>query len=196
MISATANSLMPDFSGLTADISKSVNTIKAKTQALQNDLTPPVQSQNAESSFKSFSLNNYAVSYLEPQALYSLHRFVAEADDSERLKQQTRRQNIFNNDENTALGSTGETNPDDKISFWEELSQNTDSSNLRQVLQAYGVQSSSSDSSAAFLAAATPSKVSGFYAAEAYDYVFNINTEPKVLIDFMHEFNRSYDYKI
>lgn len=196
MISASANSLMPDFSGLTADISRSVSTIKAKAQVLRNDSIPSAQNQSAGSAFKSFSLNNYAVSYLEPQALYSLHRFVAETDDAEKLKQQNRRPNIFKDDENAAPESAGETNPDDKISFWEEFSQNLNGTILRQTMEAYGVQSSAVDSSAAFLAAATPSKVSGSYAAGAYDYVFNINTEPKVLIDFMHEFNRSYDYKI
>ena len=38
--------------------------------------------------------------------------------------------------------------------------------------------------------------VSGAYAANAYDYVAGINSRPQVLINFMHEFNRSFDYTI
>lgn len=34
------------------------------------------------------------------------------------------------------------------------------------------------------------------YAAGAYDFVYNINAKPEVLIDFMHEFNRNFDYTI
>lgn len=34
------------------------------------------------------------------------------------------------------------------------------------------------------------------YAVNSYNYVFNINKEPTVLIDFMHEYNRSFDFMI
>lgn len=38
--------------------------------------------------------------------------------------------------------------------------------------------------------------INASYAANAYDTVANINMPPQVLIDFMHEFNRSFDYTI
>ena len=34
------------------------------------------------------------------------------------------------------------------------------------------------------------------YAAAAYDYIFNINNRPQVLIDYMHEYNRSFDFRV
>lgn len=32
--------------------------------------------------------------------------------------------------------------------------------------------------------------------AESYDYVANVNAKKNVLIDFVHEFNRNYDFSI
>lgn len=79
MISAAVNSLSPDFSGLTAEISKSVSHIRAKAAAPH--LNPP-ETAGTEN-VNGFQLNGSAVSYLEPQSLFAVQKFVSEAGEGE-----------------------------------------------------------------------------------------------------------------
>ena len=92
MISAAVNSLSPDFSGLTAEISKSVSHIRAKAAAPH--LNPP-ETAGTEN-VNGFQLNGSAVSYLEPQSLFAVQKFVSEAGEGEKLNRQPRQKNVFN----------------------------------------------------------------------------------------------------
>ena len=79
------------------------------------------------------------------------------------------------------------------VSFWEELASVADYSSFRQGLFAYGT--AAAETGNLFIMPGQET-VSGAYAANAYDYVAGINSRPQVLIYFMHEFNRSFDYTI
>lgn len=188
---------MPDFSGITSEISKSVSNIKAKAQAMQFEAPSP-EPAVANSNFNNLSSNNYAVSYLEPHALYSLQKFVSEADDASKLRQQNKQKNIFNSEDEAQTTAAGEEtqSTENGISFLEALTGSSDNSTLLHGLEAYR-QSQSGQGNEHFLAMkGQAAPIESSYATGAYNYVFNINAKPQVLIDFMHEFNRSYDYTI
>ena len=70
MISAAVNSLSPDFSGLTAEISKSVSHIRAKAAAPHLNSPETAGTENVNG----FQLNGGAVSYLEPQSLFAVQK--------------------------------------------------------------------------------------------------------------------------
>ena len=186
MISAAVNSLSPDFSGLTAEISKSVSHIRAKAAAPH--LNPP-ETAGTEN-VNGFQLNGCAVSYLEPQSLFAVQKFVSEAGEGEKLNRQPRQKNVFNEEGKNAPEIGQAETP---VSFWEELASVADYSSFRQGLFAYGT--AASETGNLFIMPGQET-VSGAYAANAYDYVAGINSRPQVLIDFMHEFNRSFDYTI
>lgn len=186
MISASLNSLSPDFSGLTAEISKSVSHIRAKAAALRPETTEIAQPEN----FKGLPLNGCAVSYLEPQASFAIQKFVSETRAEEKLNRQPSQKNVLNDEEK----NTPEIEPTETaVSFAEELASTVDFSSLRYGLFAYGA--TAADAGNLFIMPGQET-VSGTYAAGAYDYVAGINSQPQILIDFMHEFNRSFDYTI
>lgn len=194
MVSVTSNSSLLDFSAVTADIAKSVNNIKAKAQSLQFEVTAH-NSNQINTGFENLSLNNYAVSYLEPSSSFSVQKFVSDTSSAERP--QNKQQNIFNEEEGSVKDKNSQSQNINGLNFLEELS-----GSLSKADEARGIETYQKAS------AATASKSEFFnfnnffqqanveYAANAYDYVFNINAEPKILIDFMHEFNRSFDYTI
>ena len=186
MISAAVNSLSPDFSGLTAEISKSVSHIRAKAAALHLNSPETAGTENVNG----FQLNGCAVSYLEPQSLFAVQKFVSEAGEGERLNRQPRQKNVFNEEGKNAPEIGQAETP---VSFWEELASVADYSSFRQSLFAYGT--AAAETGNLFIMPGQEA-VSGAYAANAYDYVAGINSRPQVLIDFMHEFNRSFDYTI
>ena len=184
MISAAVNSLSPDFSGLTAEISKSVSHIRAKAAALHLNSPETAGTENVNG----FQLNGCAVSYLEPQSLFAVQKFVSETGEGERLNRQPRQKNVFNEEGKNAPEIGQAETP---VSFWEELASVADYSSFRQGLFAYGT--AAAETGNLFIMPGQEA-VSGAYAAN--DYVAGINSRPQVLIDFMHEFNRSFDYTI
>lgn len=114
MISAAVNSLSPDFSGLTAEISKSVSHIRAKAAALHLNSPETAGTENVNG----FQLNGCAVSYLEPQSLFAVQKFVSETGEGERLNRQPRQKNVFNEEGKNAPEIGQAETP---VSFWEEL---------------------------------------------------------------------------
>ena len=187
MISAVANHI-PDFSNLTAEISKSVSQIKEKTATLNLETSFPT----AENQSNVFSnLNSYAVSYLEPQALYTVQKLASDIAQGEKLNRNQQEKNVLN-EEQKEPQQTEKT--ENQTSFWEMLNAFEDSSLRLYGFSAYGMNVENKSN----LLATMPfvQSINASYAANAYDTVANINTPPQVLIDFMHEFNRSFDYTI
>lgn len=122
--------------------------------------------------------------------MFAVQKFVSEAGEGERLNRQPRQKNVFNEEGKNAPEIGQAETP---VSFWEELASVADYSSFRQGLFAYGT--AAAETGNLFIMPGQEA-VSGAYAANAYDYVAGINSRPQVLIDFMHEFNRSFDYTI
>ena len=132
MISAVANHI-PDFSNLTAEISKSVSQIKEKAATLNLETSFPT----AENQSNVFSnLNSYAVSYLEPQALYTVQKLASDIAQGEKLNRNQQEKNVLN-EEQKEPQQTEKT--ENQTSFWEMLNgfTNGQSFALRQELKRF-----------------------------------------------------------
>lgn len=194
MVSVTSNSPMLDFSAITSDIAKSVSNIKAKMSGGQFEVANQAVEQQ-KTSFEGLSLNNYAVSYLEPNASFSVQKFASETLNAE--KSQKHQKNIFNEDEASVNDNSKQSRNIGGINFLEELSESLSKSDEVRGIEAYQKAAASAPASSEFFNFNHYFQQANIeYAANAYDYVFNINAEPKVLIDYMHNFNRSFDYTI
>ena len=186
MISAVTNHIT-DFSNLTAEISRSVERIKEKTATLNLETNYQTASQTQTNNF---SPNSYAVSYLEPQALYTVQKLASEIGSGEHLNQE-QKQNILNEEQRAPAELEQLEN---QKSFWEELSTLEDNSFRLYGFSAYGMRVFSENNLFGMLPVSQ--SVTTFRAADAYNEAANLNTPPQVLIDFIHEFNRKFDYTI
>ena len=82
------NAMPYDLSALTAQISDSVRNIKAKAAVVPQNVGS-LDNGAGTYTAQPFSLNSYAVSYLEPFSLYSVQKIVSEA--AEEMPEQNRR---------------------------------------------------------------------------------------------------------
>lgn len=187
MISAVANNHIPNFSNLTTEISHSVVRIKEKALAISSETDfSAVQNQN-----NILALNSYAVSYLEPQALYTVQRLASDISQGEKLNRNKQEQNVLN-EEQKEPQQTEKT--ENQTSFWETLNAFEDSSLRLYGFSAYGMNVTNKSNLLTTLPLLQNTNFS--YAANTYNKVANLNAPPQILIDFMHEFNRSFDYTI
>lgn len=194
MSSISAARMQNIYSDLSTSISSSVRNIRFK-QA-ENFQPQTVQSSETNNIFSSFSLNNYAVSYLEPQALYNLHR-AQEDENAGRLNDRRRQQQV--SDE---AGQNGTDAVNDNVqnapavSFMEEL-QNSQSFPDAKVVAA--VYNQSGGKAAVFENIGSGGFAMGEvkYANDAYGFSYRLtNIENDVRIEFMHKYNRSFDYRV
>lgn len=188
MVLSVNNSVF-DFSKITSEISQSVNNIKGKSVALRLEIP------NQEVSTSANYINSYAVSYLEPSVSYSIHKFVSENPNSEQLKKQQQENNVSKDEENKSGKIAEEMESSSAISFQEELAQNVSKLDFAKISEIYRNNGNYSTANTIFGQTNTqvfqPEKI-----AQTYDYIANVNAKKHVLIDFMHEFNRNYDFSI
>lgn len=192
MVSASVNSLSFDFMKITDEISRSVNNIKAKNQNLHQQM-PVEEKTSAASASYGFSLNSFAVSYLQPGLSYSIHKFLSENQQFEQLKQQNK--NVWQDEENKNAAEVEDVSENDKASFTEMLSETIQKPTPEKVAKLYGLAGTQPEAAYSF----GGSFSSGLRASQItgiYDYVLNINSEHKVVLDFFHQFNRNFDFSI
>ena len=142
-------------------------------------------------------LRNFAVSYLEPRALYSLQRIISEAPDElnregreRRLKPDTER------DENKTLKASHQDGISE-LDFNSELKRAFSATDYAKVTAVYrqAVQVNVPEVTLLFggnPASENPSR----YAAEAYTAAADLTQAKEPLINLMHNNNRNFDYKI
>lgn len=185
----SVNNSVFDFSKITSEISQSVNNIKGKTASLRLEIP------NSEVSTSANYVSNFAVPYLEPSVSYSIHKFVSENPNSEQLKKQSQEKNIYKDEEGNLDKINEEIENSFGISFQEELAQSVSKLDFGKIAEIYRNNGNYSTANTIFgqtdAQVSQPEKV-----AQTYDYVANINAKNRVLIDFMHEFNRNHDLSI
>lgn len=190
MVSASVNSLNFDFMKITSEISRSVNNIKAKNQTQQ---IPSEEKTPSASTPYGFTLNSFAVSYLQPGLSYSIHKFLSENQQSEQLKQQNK--NVRQDEENPEASGAENVSENDSVSFKETLSEATSVPAPEKVAELYGNTKKLTENTYSFggnfAYGLNASQITGIY-----DYVLNINSEHKVVLDFFHQFNRNFDFSI
>lgn len=189
MISAAANNSIFDYSGILADISRSVSHLKSGTEELiKNSLSP----QNSGTAETSLPLYGYAVSYLEPQALFSVHQIASETEETGRASPRNRREEALKENGGAKTEDSGQ--PSEISDFRNILAAEVTAVDSRSAARAYAyletIASPSDPETTSF------GRQDALYVSGLYEYVKNINAEPTVLIDLMHRNNRSYDYMI
>lgn len=195
MSSLSAERMQNIYSELTSSISASVKTIRFK----QVESFTPVSTQASEPKpiFNSFSLGNYAVSYLEPQALYNLHR-AQEKDGEENVKNRQSSQRQVGEDSEQKINIAGNDNGETVgiSNFFEELQNRLTVPDAKAVTSIYTQNGGTvpvfeNIGSGGFAMGETK------YANDIYSFNYRLNNvETDVRIEFMHKYNRNYDYRV
>lgn len=195
MSGLTADKMTNLYADLTSQISKSVKNISQKS-AFSHSVAVP-ENPKEQPLTASVNFSGYAFSYLEPSSLYNLHRINADLTNEEKLKGQNRRQNQVA--ENGRQEQPAENDNLEQIatgSFMEEL-QNSFKPAARFVTKIYQQNSLNKVSEMPlFLSGANFTANDVKYANNAYNFTFNLNNMPDMRIEYMHKYNRSFDYRI
>ena len=178
-----------DVNGLTAKIFSTVQNIKAQEQGFSQAVS------QKENTFSGFTLHNYAVSYLEPKLVYSLHHMLSEAPEGPREQPTHKGLNPNQGEETKTLGTSEE--HIEKINFASELDQSSSKADYAKVSAIYQQAVGVNNLDVTLLFEGKPVDVNpSRYAAEAYTTAANLNKQPEPLIELMHDYNRNFDYKI
>lgn len=178
-----------DVNGLTAKIFNTVQNIKAQEQGFAQSVS------RTENTFSGFALHNYAVSYLEPKVVYSLHHILSDAPENTQEQQTPKGLNPQSEEKTKTLGTAEETV--EKVSFAAELGSSSSKADYAKVSAIYRQAVGINNLDVTLLFEGKPVDVNPLrYAAEAYTTAANLNKQPEPLIELMHDYNRNFDYKI
>lgn len=180
--------------GLTEQIAQSIKNIKAQSIKIPEHTNVNHSStQQAETTFG--TLNDYAVSYLSPNSVYSLHKIVAE--EAEKLPD-NRQKHIKSESDNEANSQQIKQEENlFNISFNEELEHIYSSSDYAKVSAIYQQNFVITPPDVALVFKGTPIPVNADkYAMEAYQYASELNQTQEPTIELMHKNNQKFDYKI
>lgn len=171
-----------------ADINRLLTEVYSYTRAFQTPETPAAVSVELPPIGQ---VNAASYSYMEPSLSFSVQQYLSAEPEGKntagKYAGDVYRDNSSATPETGAVFNT--------LSFGDELSRQT---KPLIYARAAGIYGSSPVSGAInnMLGKDTLSVSALEYAVNSYNYVYNINRRPQVLIDFMHEYNRSYDIEI
>lgn len=190
----TADKITSLYADLTSQISRSVKNISRKSAA--DIAVSAQQNQGAFPSVGQTSFSGYAFSYLEPSSLYNLHRISADMAGEDKFKKDNRRQGQVAEKERQK--QTENENRAEQISgtaFTEEL-QNVSKPDARFVTKLYRQNFLNKVSEAPLLLSGSFAANTASYAGKAYDYTVKLNNAPDTRIEYMHKYNRRFDYRV
>lgn len=179
--------------GLTEQIAQSVKNIKAQSVKLP-EYSAPQNTSQASDNAQPFTLNSYAVSYLSPSSLYSVHKIAAE--QTEELPNRQQKQVLSNSgeQENATQIEEGALSG---VSFNEELEQIFSSADYAKVSAIYRQNFVVNTPDVSLLFQGTPiSESPAQYASDAYQQASELTQTEQPTIELMHKNNQQYDYKI
>lgn len=196
MSNLSAERMQNIYTSLTSSISGSVKNIRQK-QAENFTGNKATLTSNDNSLWGGFSLNNYAVSYLQPQTLLNIHNLREDKIDG-RLKDRSANRQDIDEGQGQASATKTDTQEVSVVSFLENL-QNIRSKPDAAVVA--GIYSQNNKQTSGF--SVENFSGTGFsmgevkYANETYNFNYNLNNrEPDIKIEFMHKNNRSFDYRV
>ena len=169
---------------LLTDIYSSVNDINSKRAGFQSD-TPTSSGTWSQPSVSAEAFSGYS-SALNGQSLFSVQSYGSEAakdTGAERYKR-----NVY-----TYADSAPNSEPLNTYTFKDFISTDTKSSYYRQAAALY--QGGISPLALENNSYSSRSDIRS-YAVHSYNYVADINKPSPVLIDFMHEYNRNFNFEI
>ena len=187
VVSLATNRLENLYADLTSQIKHSVDVIKNKSEfSFQSAEKQPLENKTAD--------GNFAFSYLEPSTAYNIHVVSAQLTDQDKVKkEQTKQQQV--NDETKDYQQ--QLNPAvEEKSFFEEL-QNQIKVDARTVVAQYQKNDVGEYAKIPlFLEGNHYTVYDSAYAAQAYDFMFNISKEADVRIEYMYKYDKSFDYRV
>ncbi len=194
MTGLTADKMTNLYADLTSQISKSVKNISRKSAS--DFVASAQQNQNAEPSVQQTGFSGYVFSYLEPSSLYNLHRISADLKNDDKLREQNRQKNqAADNERQAEAERNGNHEQVDGISFASEL-QNFSKPDAQFVTKLYRQNFLNKISEAPLFLSGSFTANDAGYANKAYNYTFNLNNAPDMRIEYMHKYNRNFDYRI
>lgn len=194
MTAISANKLDAYIQNLTSRISTSVENIKSGRAGRFTAGNVP-DSQGSDSRFNvAGNVFSFGVSYLEPNMLSAVQRFVQEADAGKMRENRTHREQVEG--EENLVAQKAENLPEtDMPDFAEALDSVFADKQTQEVREGFKTDSSAAEKTVRTYSSAVEG-ISAGYVSSAYDYVFNINNRPQIKIEFMHKYNRNFDYTI
>lgn len=191
MTIGTVNNQPFDFSYLTAAIDRSVSNIKSRTVSASEPQPLP---QNDNISSPGWSARGFAVSYLEPNALYTLQKMVSDFHFEEPPQNRRAGSYTLQSEEKNATKTDSSVSESDFGTAVEGVYSASDYAKVSAVYQ-QNIGFSLPQLKVIFSGrpiAENPLQ----YAADAYNHSLELNKSPSVLIDFFHPNNRSFDLNI
>lgn len=194
MTAISANKLDTYIQSLTSQISASVDKIKSERAG---DFSAERISKQTDNTCRSAIGENafaFGVSYLEPKMLSAVQHFVQEAGAGKMREDSARREQV----EDGNAPKTKETenlSETERPDFAETLDSVFASDKTEQVRENFQMHGLSTEKTALSFFSAMEG-IGADYVSSVYDYVFNLNNRPQIKIEFMHKYNRSFDYTI
>ena len=181
--------------GITEQIEQSVRNIKAQSVRLPNEGIINQNSSPKTDKAQPFALNDYAVSYLSPNSVYSLHKIVSEQAEELTKHKHGTIQSEKDEQENAPQISEDETISG--VSFSEELGQIFSASDYAKVSAIYRQNYVFNPPDISLIFQGAPiSENPSQYAADAYFHASELNQSHEPTIELMHKNNQKFDYKI
>ncbi len=189
----SANKLDAYIQSLTSQISASVENIKSKqTQTPIADTSwQKAEESRAVANSGSFPIS---ISYLEPKVISSIQHFVQESNTDKMHENSSRREQVAE-EENSASDKSEKTSAAAASDFADTLDSLFSAQKQEEVSKTSLIYGNKMPQSEVPLGVITEG-IRADYVASAYDYVFNIDNQPLIKIEFMHKYNRSFDYTI
>ena len=189
------NAAAYDLTSLTAQISESVRHLRA--ESLQTSAFSSTTSQGTDNQQVSFSMQGFAVSYLEPRAIYSLHQMISEAPEELNREGQERHLSPDKDKDDNQTVRRSNIEENSSLNFISELERSFSASDYAKVTAVYrqSVQINVPEVTLLWGGSLT-AEDSSKYAAEAYNTAAGLNQNKEPLINLMHYNNRNFDYKI
>ena len=175
-------------SNLLKDISVSVSKLTGEDSA-SSVPSPSFGSQSALQNLDTLNFS-YNIGHISGNSLYSVQQYAS----SHPLKEhQTAYGEYYKQSQNPDLPSSPAEEPLSSYTFKDFVNSQNKSLFYQQASSIY---------KGGTLGLETFSNLTGTrglsrsYAVNAYNYVYNINKQPSVLIDFMHEYNQNFNVEI
>lgn len=185
-ISTAEYSLNRIYDEISSSVSRlSANREKSTSFSYEEQAERPSEKASVDFSF-------LHIGCLSPSSAFTLQKFISQPPALQSEQQKANKQEVERDNSDKKLNN--EVQQIEKDDFLDELQSFLPQYSAQHISRIYegGATVTANDNWLQNFNTAQNAK----YASEAYNFVFNINNEPKIVIDFMHPNNRSFDFRI
>lgn len=172
------------------EISSSVSRLTANKEKNVSFSYEKQQERFSEKTSVDFSFLN--IGCLSPGSAFTLQKLISYPDTLQGKQQKTNKQEVEKESSNKTSNNEAETV--EKNNFLDDLHALLPQFSAQQTSRIYEGDATLNINDNWLQNFNTAQNIK--YASDAYNFVFNINNKPKIVLDFMHPNNRSFDFKI